>query len=434
LAEEQKITVSQEYISTLEKKVEDLRSLIDVSSIIASTLDFNDLINLVMEKVKKVMDAEACSILLYNSETDKLEFEVALCSYELATKALKEKITLEMGQGIAGWVAQNRKPIIIEDAHNDDRFYQDADRLTGFTTHSLVAAPLVGRSGLIGVAEVLNPGHKKSFDSYDAEIFEALCRHVAIAIENAKFHRAAIERERFSKELEIASAVQESFLPESPVFQKGVLAVSAVNISASQVGGDIYDFIDMEGTAAGFLIGDVSGKGVSAALYMAKIVSELRYIARLSQSPAIILNKLNERLLNAPRGMFFTCIYIVADSSSGRLNVSIAGHPPGLLISGRDVKVTEIPSGPPLGIMITEYPVADIQLKRGEQLLLLTDGVFDAKNSEGRRIGFDGITEIVRNNSNSDNLINLIVDYVEKYSRGVERADDLTLLDIKCEK
>jgi transcriptional regulator with GAF, ATPase, and Fis domain len=73
LAEEQKITVSQEYISTLEKKVEDLRSLIDVSSIIASTLDFNDLINLVMEKVKKVMDAEACSILLYNSETDKLE-------------------------------------------------------------------------------------------------------------------------------------------------------------------------------------------------------------------------------------------------------------------------------------------------------------------------------------------------------------------------
>ncbi len=157
MVKEPTVTVSRDYLKNIERKVEDLKTLIEVSTIISSTLDFNDLITLVMEKTKQVMDAEACSILLYNRDTNRLEFEVALCKEETASEKLMEKVTLEMGQGIAGWVAENLKPLIIENAKEDKRFYGKADDMTGFTTRSLIAAPLIGRCGLIGVAEILNP-------------------------------------------------------------------------------------------------------------------------------------------------------------------------------------------------------------------------------------------------------------------------------------
>jgi len=429
MAKKPTVAVPKDYLKKIEKKVQDLETLIEVSTIISSTFDFNELIKLVMEKAKKVMNAEACSILMYNRETKKLEFEVALCKTG-ESAALKDKVSLDIGQGIAGWVAENKKPLIIKDAQKDKRFFKGADKLTGFKTKSLIAAPLVGRSGLIGVAEILNPLKKKSFDSYDAELFQTHCRQVAIAIENAFFHKDSIERERLRNELEIASVVQDSFLPESPVLQKGNIKVSAVNISAAQVGGDVYDFVETAKGRVGVLIGDVSGKGISAALYMAKIISEFRNIAHVADSPGVTLERLNSKLSNAPRGMFLTAVYTVIDPGTGDLQMSVAGHPPFLLISRGEVKVMTVESGPPLGIIPEEYPVYSMSLGKGDKLLLLTDGVFDAKNRQGKRIGFDRIVEFVRTNAGDEQIVKKIVDYVNKFIKDTDRADDLTLVEI----
>jgi sigma-B regulation protein RsbU (phosphoserine phosphatase) len=195
MGEKPNITIPEDYLKNLEKKVEDLKTLMDISAIISSTLDFNELITLVMEKAKDVMAAEACSILFYNRDTNKLEFEVAICKEEETSDILKKKITLEMGQGIAGWVAEKLEPLIIKDVKKDNRFYQDADKQTGFITESLIAVPLVGRRGLIGVAEILNPKNK----DYDLEMFQILTKQFAIAIENALFHRESLERERLKQ-------------------------------------------------------------------------------------------------------------------------------------------------------------------------------------------------------------------------------------------
>jgi sigma-B regulation protein RsbU (phosphoserine phosphatase) len=324
MAKKSTVSVSEAHLKKLEKKVEDLKILIDVSAIISSTLDLEDLMPLVMDKAKNIMDAEACSILFYNKETNKLEFEVALCKTKSTSEILKKKITLDMGQGIAGWVAANKQTLIVNDVKTDSRFYKTADKLTGFETKNIIAFPLTGRSGLIGVAEMINP--KKQ--DYDLEILQILSRQFAIAIENALFHKESIGRERLKQELEIASAVQKSFLPESPIFKKGRMRISAVNIPATKVGGDIYDFIEPAKGKVGILIGDVSGKGVSAALYMAKIISDFRYIAHEIDSPEIILNSINSILSKTPRGMFLTAIFLIADLDTGKLRISVAGHPP----------------------------------------------------------------------------------------------------------
>ncbi len=420
------VEISGEVLRSMEKKVEDLKTLMELSSVISSTLDFSELISIVMEKAKAVMEAEACSILIYNRDTNKLEFEVALCGEGSASELLKKQVTLEMGQGIAGWVAQNLKPLVIDDAASDDRFCAEADKLTGFTTKGIIAVPLIGRGGLIGVAEVINPKR-----DYDMEIFQLLCRQFAIAIENSLFYRESLERERMKQELDIASAIQKSFLPSSPVYKKGNLTISAKNISAAKVGGDIYDFVEPADGRVGVLIGDVSGKGVSAAIYMAKVSSDFRYIARLSDSPSMALDRLNISLAGSPRGMFLTGIYMVVDTATGGFEVSVAGHPPFLWVSDGLVRVMSVPGGPPLGIIPAEYPSSVFTLGRGDRLIMMTDGVFEAKNRDGKRLGFDTVVNFVKGHVQEEQLIDRLVDLVDVFSGAVDRADDLTIVELK---
>ena len=423
------VEVPEALLKSMEKKVGDLKTLMELSSVISSTLDFSELITLVMEKAKVVMDAEACSILLYNRETNKLEFEVALCEESPTSEILKKNVTLDMGQGIAGWVAENLKPLVIEDVSTDKRFCGDADKMTGFKTKGIIAVPLIGRGGLIGVAEVINPkkGH------YDIEIFQLLCRQFAIAIENSLFHKESLQRERLKQELDIAAALQKSFLPAAPVFRRGKLVVSAMNISAAKVGGDIYDFVEPAGGKVGVLIGDVSGKGISAAIYMAKVSSDFRYVARLNESPSEVLAGLNTSLAGSPRGMFMTCIYLVVDTETGDFQVSSAGHPPFLWISEGEVRVVAPEGGPPVGIMPSEYPSTAFTLGSGDRLLLVTDGVFDAKNGSGERLGFETVVQFVKDHMHEAPLIDRVVDFVDGFSGRGDRADDLTIVEIGWE-
>ncbi len=419
---------NKEYIKNLEKRVKALRILTEVSSIISSTLDIQELMSLVMEKAKEILNADACSILIYNKKTDKLEFEVAICGEESTSELLKEKITLDMGQGIAGWVAQNQQILIIKDVKKDKRFFRDVDKMTGFETKSLIAAPLIGRRGLIGVAEIINP-HKKN---YDLEILSILTKHFATAIENALYHAESLEKERIKQELEIAAILQKSFLPENPVFEKERIRVSAINIPARHVGGDLYDFIEPVNGKAGIFIGDVSGKGVSAALYMAKIISDFRYIAHGIISPSEVMHKLNKVLFGAPRGMFLTAIYSIFDVQNGESVISIAGHPPCIMINKDKVSIMEMPAGPPLGIMETDFQDNKFSLKSGDRLIMLTDGVFEAKNVSGERIGFNNILEFIRENRYIENLIEKIIDFINEYSKNTEMADDITIVELSC--
>lgn len=419
--------VRQTYLKNLEKKVEDLRILTEVSATISSTLDMKELMTLVMEKAKSVMDAEACSILLYNRDTGKLEFEVALCNEGKASDLLKKKITLDIGQGIAGWVAEHRELLIIKDVKSDKRFFQDADKLTGFETRNLIAAPLIGRRGLIGVVELINLKR----EDYDLELIRMLTKQFTIAIENALYHAESLEEERLKQEIEIAATLQRSFLPESPVFRKGNIMTAAVNIPAKQVGGDLYDFVEPVDGKIGVFIGDVSGKGVSAALYMAKIISDFRYLAREVGSPETVMNRLNTVLSRTPRGMFLTSIYMIIDTVKGDLKISAAGHPPFLWITDKEVKVMSLPAGPPLGIIPEDYPVSQLSLNKGDRLVLLTDGFFEAKNREGGRIGFDAVVDFVQKHAADENIIDKLIDHVNEFSKGVEQTDDLTIVEVR---
>lgn len=431
MEEKRPLTAAEEHLQSMEKKIQDLRMLMDVSSIISSTLDFNELIGLVMEKAKDVMHADACSILLYNKKSERLEFEVALGCDGTSDEILRKNVTLGLDEGIAGWVARNLEPVIVGQATEDSRHSNQADCMTGITTKSMIAVPLVGRSGLIGVAEILNPRGRDQFSAYDLEIFQALCRQISVAMENAVFHRESLEKERLRQELELAATIQRSFLPPLPIYEKGMLRVSGFTLPARHVGGDLYDFVEPVDGKVGVLIGDISGKGVSAALFMAKAISDFRYQMRGNDDPGLVMSSLNQQMSNTPRGMFLTAIYAIADMQTGAVKVSVAGHPPFLRVTTDDVKVMDLEGGPPVGIMDIDYPVNELTLAPGDRLIMVTDGVFDARNSEGKRLSFEEIVAFATRHRQEERLTDLIVDFVSSFTGDAERADDLTIVELR---
>lgn len=419
-------TISERELANLRKRLAALENMSELSSLLSSAIELDQLMPLVIDRAKQDMDAEACSILFYNRETNKLEFEVAICAEDDTCSVLKKMISLDMGQGIAGWVAEQEKTLVITDARSDSRFFQGADAATGFVTRNMIAVPLIGRSGLIGVAEIINFNRQ----DYDIELIEQLCRQFAISIENAIYHRDAIKRERLKQELEIAATVQQSFLPSTPSCSRNAVTVSAFSRPAAQVGGDLYDFIEPVDGMLGLLIGDVSGKGISAALFMAKVISDFRFLARGERSPGAVLSRLNASLTNAPRGMFVTVMYAVVNTGTGRVTLACAGHPPAIHVAEAAARELAVPSGPPLGIMDFTYPDTPLSLHPGERLLFVTDGVFEAKNPQGERWGYETMLAVINQNSRQPDLMKIIVDYVDVFAASAPQADDTTLVEM----
>jgi sigma-B regulation protein RsbU (phosphoserine phosphatase) len=430
MAEKDKTDSMDEKIKDLETKVRTMSTCIEVAAIITSTLDHNKVMSLVMEKSREVMNAEACSILLYNKNTNKLEFRLALNEDTEKAKVLQDKVGLDMGQGIAGWVAQNLKPVLVEDAQKDPRFHNSMDEITSFVTKSLIAVPMVGRSGLVGVAEIMNPKHKEHFDEFDLDVFQTHARQVAIAIENARFHKLALKRERLKQELEIAASLQRSFLPESPVLKKNKIRVSAASVAASNIGGDFYDFADFPGDNVGVVVGDISGKGISGALYMAKVISDFRHVVHTAMSTKEAFEHLNSVLSRMPRGMFLTASYIIADTLTGKLHISVAGHPPAVWLTSEGIKVLDASAGPPLGIMPAEYPSSTVSMNDGDRLIFVTDGVFEARNNKGKILGYKRMVEFLKAHAEEPDILNSLLEHVKGFHGGARMADDLTIVEI----
>lgn len=418
-------------LSHLRARVERLSSLIEVSIIINSSLDVDEVLNLVMEKAQSVMHAEASAVMLLNEETGYLEFESALG--EVGSQ-VKQTIKLKMGEGIAGWVAQTGKPVIVPDVQSDPRFANKVDKQTGFVTRSILAVPLIVKGKVIGVAEVLNRVDGRAFTEDDLHLFMTFGRQVALAIENARMHQFMLQQQKFEQQLEAARTIQESFLPQAaPRDSQNRFSVAARSHPATFIGGDLYDFIEFEDDSLGLVMGDVAGKGIPAALYMARLVSDFRFYAQTEKDPAHILTIINNLLVErAMRGMFVTLQYMRVDIASGLARVATAGHLPILRLrrQERTCAAIELASGAPLGIMRNmPFQTDSVQLAPGDTLVCYTDGVIEAKNRRGQQFGIDRLTDLIaQSESKPDLVVDRVFKSVKEHSRRVSQHDDITVL------
>lgn len=420
----------QHKITQLEARIHSLSGLMEVSAIFNSTLDLDELLGLVMEKAQSVMHAEASSVMLINPETNRLECKIALGE---VGDQVANVLQLEKGQGVAGWVWQQGESLMVPDVSQDPRFFRQMDQTSGFQTKTILAAPLIAKDRIIGVAEVINRSDGRQFDEHDQELFIAFCRHVALAIENARIHQLALQQLRMQQQLDSAKIIQQSFMPQ--ILPGGTAAhykLAARNLQATSVGGDFYDAIELPGERLGLIIGDVSGKGVPAALYMARLMSDLRLYASRGTNPDELLSNMNESLtVRSRQGMFVTVEYVIIDTETGHVVMANAGHLPMLWISPQQGKTCWLnnSAGIPLGILPQQkFDTAEFDLNSGDFIVLFTDGIVEARNPEGQALGLERLSNIAMNHPDAEALLQQILRTVTEHMQHVSQQDDITAL------
>lgn len=421
---------SEEEISSLRERVGNLSRLIDVTTLVSSTLNLDEVMNRVMEMAKEMMEAEAASIMLWNEVEQALEFEISVGG---AGMEQLKTILIPKGQGIAGTVAMTGEPLLVADVTKDERFFQQADEATGFITKSILAAPLVVHDRIVGVSEVLNHRAGRPFTEYDLELFATFCRQVAVAVENARLHEQEVKQSLLDQQMKLASEIQKSFLPQVfPTDDSGRFEVHAFTRSAHDVGGDLFSFEQLPGGRIGVALGDVSGKGVPAAIYMARVVSEFRMACSSGTPPHEVLSVLNSALSRRKmHGMFVTFAYGILDPATGEFQMANAGHLPPV-ITGGDGRSRWVgrASGPPLGMVPqAEFTCEVLKMAPCDTLLLYSDGIVEAKDKAGVQFEEERLLEAVsKAPRGATNMLSHVLDAVEDFARGADQADDMTLV------
>ena len=404
---------------------EQLAQLADVTQGFASSLNIKETLQNAIRQFLIYLDAEAASIFLLEKE------DTQLVCMDCAGPVDITGISLAADQGIVGHTVQTKTCQMIRDVSKDPNFAKNVDEESGFVTKSILCAPLLVQDHCIGALELIN---KKSedglFDERDQHLLLALASAAALAIHNARMAAALVEQERIHKELELAREIQERLLP---IPRERDFPVLGMNYPAREVSGDFYDFFVREDEKIYFNLADVSGKGMNAALLMAKASSLLHHLAKTVDDAGVLLERVNDELCETvTHGMFITIVSGFVDPGKRRIHLANAGHQPPLYHRNNGT-FEEIPaSAPPLGILPeSDFPVTTIDMQGG-CLYLFTDGVTESLDENDQQLNLDGLIRLIENNTKLDASSRL-----EKIIAGIrkpelEQRDDITLMMIDC--
>ena len=410
-----------------------LKNLVKASQSLAGIESLDDLLPQLLDLAQEVTDAEASSILLYNPKLNILEFSLAKNETlgERTEQILKSNVELKMGEGLAGWVAVNRQPVMIQDVQQDTRFFKEADHYTGFYTRTLLCVPIVYGEELLGVIEVLNSKNKPCFNVEDEEILDSFAHLAGVAIIRSRLLETQLKQQKLRIELEAASQIQSQFCPECPEMEGGSNAW-AVSLPADFVGGDLYDVTPMLDGSWLVYVADVCGKGLPAALVMVALWARIRSEALVQQEVDKVLESVNSAMysLLAKEGFFATIILGKYWPATGRMQLVRGGHPFPLWFVGEGLgKIPEL-RGISLGVIPNpKYEIKEIILEPGQSILFITDGVTEARNERDELFGSKRLPEYVRI-AKGPPWGSKLLDEIQTWRANAEITDDLTILEI----
>jgi phosphoserine phosphatase RsbU/P len=416
-------------LSKSRAEVHTLQKLIDAAKSLNSTLDLDELLDVILETALRVVDGERGSVYIFNEARTEIWTKVARGLDRDGEKIIR----LPLGKGIAGYVAATGDTINIPEAYHDPRFNPEFDRKTGYRTRSILCAPMRNRDGgIVGVFQLLN---KKDgpFTDADGVILDALSVHAAIAIENARLVVQEKEKIRIERDLMAAREVQMSLLPltlpEMPGYES-----TAITLPAREVGGDLYDFIRLDQRRVVVTVGDVSGKGLPAALLMAHIQASVRNVAHEAMTASACTTLLNDRLVQSTSPeKFVTMVYAVIDTEAHTVRYTNGGHNPPLRVA-RDGTHPLATGGTMLGMIEgLTFEEEVVALAPGESIVLYTDGISEAVNEEQELFGDERLQEFVaqRYALSAEEMKKEILEVVRQHQQNAPQADDMTLVIVR---
>lgn len=411
--------------------VDKLRMLLDITKTISSSLDLEEVLTLVMDTLGSLIRYDAAGIYLIEKnlkgEDQYIFTNKAIRGYEISFELVEPR--LKLGEGFLGDVAKTGKPIISPDVSLDSRYFPARAR-----TKSEMVAPIISNNEVIGVFD-LESDHINAYDEDDLSILQLLASQVAIIIEKVELHEQLIEKKRLQAQLEVARQVQLELLPDQDPLLKN-FDISAYNFSTEEVSGDYYDWVKIFEDQIGVIVADAVGKGIPAALLMAFLRASLRTGAQIGYAPHIALSKVNDLLWDSVEdNQFVTAIYGILDATNRTFVFSNAGHNPPLLVS-KDGSYRYVEYGDlPLGMFRDQrYHQHFIRFDSKQTLILYTDGITEAANSEDEEYGRERFAERVIEGINlpAKKMIDFIRKDVADFTGRKFLDDDGTLFIIKA--
>ena len=408
--------------------VRNLDALLEVSRAMASAIDLDSLLAVIQTHATEVMEAERGTIFIHEEETGTLWNRTSggLASGE---------VRVAIGAGIAGCVAKTREMLNVPDAYADPRFNPEVDRRTRFRTRSILCAPLLGRAGtLLGVIQVLNKVQGGVFRPDDEALLAAFASHAAVALDRARLVEAFVEKQRIEEGLRLAHDIQMAMLPRRfPVARE--FELTADLRPARSVGGDLYDFLQGD-DQVWFMVGDVSGKGVAAALFMAVAKTLFHASVTRDASPASVFTRINRELCRDNEGaMFVTAFAGCLDLRTGAVATVNAGHPRPFRVAGTGA-VTELAVAPGLPLGVSEgydYAAGALVLEPGESLYLYTDGVTEALDERGEEFSLRRLESTLRGlaGSSAAGLVAGSLAAVHAFAGATPPSDDVAVMAVR---
>jgi serine phosphatase RsbU (regulator of sigma subunit) len=316
------------------------------------------------------------------------------------------------------------------DAVGDERF-QEFKTLHDLRLRALLCVPMISGDEVYGVIQLAGSDSRLPFSRGDMLLLLGIAGQTALALANANLHRRTLQQELIGKDLDLATKIQQSFLPQqTPVHERYSFAHRYT--PALQVGGDYYGYLEPGGDVAGVAVGDVSGKGVSAALYMARLASEVRYLAVGQSRPGAVLEQLNDVLVaGGSDGMFVTLILCMVDTKLHRMAVANAGHHPPVVCSGGGAVISlPVPGNVPLGVMPgAKFEEALFELDPGDTVVLYTDGVSEAESVAGEQFGAARVNEaLLASDRTPGGAAQTLYEHVQRFAAGATQSDDIAVV------
>lgn len=400
------------------------RTLLEISRALNSTLDLEDVLRRIMAELSSIVPYDSAAVFLL----DRSKLVVAAHRGVDVTEHEVAEFDLDEAHA-ANQVLQTSRPLVINDTQQDERWKTLSSESP---IRAWMGVPLRVRDKTVGVLNV-NSHTVGRFSAEEIELAEAFADQASVALQNARLHE--VEVKQIEQELSIAREIQTSLLP-SAAPQVDQLEIAAYTLPARQVSGDYFQYLPMPNGQLGIAIGDVSGKGIPAALLMAVITTAMRDEVARNSRPADLLNSLNSRLLERMKSSHVNSALLVGvfDPSTRHLELANGGMVQPYMRNGKDWNFVPV-GGYPLGVsQRMAYESKTITLEPGSMLLAATDGVVEAQNAAGDMFGFERLEELLNSlpkNIAAQALIDQILAAVRAHLGDQEPQDDVTILAVR---
>ncbi|RMD91034.1 MAG: GAF domain-containing protein [Calditrichaeota bacterium] len=412
----------------LKKALEELAILNDLARTICSSMKLNEILNRVVERSIKTLQAEQGAIFLISTEAGS-PFKTLVRRGDTE----EGKKPFRLSEGISGWLIKHKKPLIIQNLAEDSRFR--GYRSESEKVKSVLGVPLLSRGKLIGIIILFNKLAGQTFSDDDQRMLSIIASQSAQVIENARLFEQELELHRLEQDLLMAREIQQRLLPkESPTIEGFELA--GMSYPAREVGGDYFDFIKISEHLWGIAVGDVSGKGIPAALLMSNLQATLRGQAFTQQSIKECVKNANYLLyLNTDPEKFATLLYGLLDSKSRTFTYVNAGHNYPLYLNQKGQFQELITGGPILGMLPEAiYEEGQVHLQQEDILIIYSDGVTEAENELGELYGERRLRKLIQKNRHlgAAQFIKTIYNEISQFVGSKNFSDDITIVALRA--